>query len=220
MTQWTRIALALAAPLLLVSCFFPGKFTSTLDVRSDRSFTFTYVGEVYLADDDQDSGAQSGGDAKPTADQADKAAKREAQRKAAVDALSKEAGYRSVRYLGDGKLAVDYAIGGKLDRSFLFPFNSDAEALFPWVVVEVRRDGTARMQAPAFGEDSSIPNIAGQGSASPNDKRDGTFTLTTDAEIVMHNVEAGAIPGAVKTLAWRVTPTSKTVPTAVLRFAN
>ena len=46
-----RLALALAAPFLLASCFLsPGKFVSTLDIRKDRSFTFTYVGEIISAD--------------------------------------------------------------------------------------------------------------------------------------------------------------------------
>ena len=50
-------------------------------------------------------------------------------------------------------------------------------------------------------------------------ERDGTFTFTTDAELVMQNNEEGMAPGPGKKVVWRVTPTSKTVPTAVVRFA-
>ena len=47
------------------------------------------------------------------------------------------------------------------------------------------------------------------------------ITLTTDAEIVMHNNEAGPKPGpgGMKTLSWRVTPLTKDAPTASLRLA-
>src|SRR5687767_7572202 len=46
-----RIAVMLAAPLLLASCLFtPGKFVSTLDIRAVRSVTFTYAGDVVLID--------------------------------------------------------------------------------------------------------------------------------------------------------------------------
>jgi hypothetical protein len=52
-------------------------------------------------------------------------------------------------------------------------------------------------------------------------EREGSFTLTTDAELVMHNNEEGMFPGpGKKVVVWKVTPTSKIVPTAVIRFAN
>ena len=48
---FARLALLLAAPLLLVSCVLsPGKFVSALHIGKDRSFTFSYVGEVILLD--------------------------------------------------------------------------------------------------------------------------------------------------------------------------
>ena len=47
-----RFAFILAAPLLLASCLLtPGKFTSTLDIKRDHSFTFTYVGEAIVAEE-------------------------------------------------------------------------------------------------------------------------------------------------------------------------
>src|SRR3546814_20333244 len=46
-----RLLLILAAPLLFASCLLtPGKFVSTLDIKRDRAFTFTYAGEVIIAD--------------------------------------------------------------------------------------------------------------------------------------------------------------------------
>lgn len=59
MTVFARIALAFGALALLSGCFVtPGKFVSTLDIRADRSFTFTYTGEIIAMDMDKlgDSG--------------------------------------------------------------------------------------------------------------------------------------------------------------------
>lgn len=213
-----RMALIFLVPLLLTSCLFPGKFTSTLDIRKDRSFTYTYVGEVFAADETAASAASGGEDDETDLAEAEAAkAAQEAKRHAAAEALSKEKGYRSVRYVGGGKFLVDYAISGRLDHGFVYPFNSDAEAIFPWIAIEVRGDGTVRVKAPAFGDEgaSGIPGFSDKG---PARDRSGTFTLTTDADVVMHNVEDGIRPGPVQTLVWRVTPTSKIAPTAVLRL--
>ncbi|MFD2578754.1 hypothetical protein ACFSTD_09555 [Novosphingobium colocasiae] len=49
---WRRLVAALgigALTLLLAACLFaPGKFTSSLDIGKDRSFTFRYSGEIYM----------------------------------------------------------------------------------------------------------------------------------------------------------------------------
>src|SRR3954471_17565621 len=104
-----RLALLLALPLLLASCLLsPGRFVSTLDIRKDRSFTFTYQGEVIAADMKTNDG--KGGASKPvplTDDQV-------AQRKGIAEALGKEQGYRSVEYVGGDKFRVDYALTGIL----------------------------------------------------------------------------------------------------------
>lgn len=235
-----RFAFVAAAALLLSSCILsPGKFVSTLHIGKDRSFTFTYVGEVILLDpaSAMQQGMQEGmavaaageeGDvaanaadpapATPVAPAAE-TAQQIAEGKAIAEALSKEVGYRSVEYLGRNKFRVDYAMSGRLDRSFAYPINLDAKSIIPWVVVEVRTDRTARLKAIAFGDPDE-----GMGSAAkpdgPEKERSGTFTLTTDAELVMQNNEDGMAPGPGTKVVWKVTPTSKIAPTAVVRFAS
>jgi hypothetical protein len=208
-----RFALALAAPLLLVSCILsPGKFTSTLDVRKDRSFTFTYAGEVIVNDPKVSGNGETAAEpAKPGPPSAETIARR----RAIAEALAKEEGYRSVEYLGGDKFRVDYALSGRLDRSFVYPINLDAMAFIPWIAVEVRKDGTVRIKAPAFGDPSeAMGGVPGENA----DGREGTFTLTTDAGIVMQNNEEGTAPGSGTRIVWKVTPSSKIVPTAVVRF--
>jgi hypothetical protein len=236
-----RFAFVAAAALVLSSCILsPGKFVSTLHIGKDRSFTFTYVGEVILLDpaaamqqgmqeglagagndDAVDEDGNSVAPAEPAAPAAPAAetAQSIAEAKAIAEALSKEVGYRSVEYLGHNKFQVDYAMTGRLDRSFVFPVNLDAKSIIPWLVVEVRTDRTARVKAIAFGDPDE-----GMGSAAKPDnqekERSGTFTFTTDAELVMQNNEDGMAPGPGTKVVWKVTPTSKTVPTAVVRFAS
>lgn len=224
---YARLAFILAASLLLASCLLtPGKFTSTLDVKRDRSFTFTYVGEAIVAEEQGGlqpaECAEDDEDCTPptAADKAEKAAAQETKLKEIGEALSKEAGYRSVEYLGNRKFRVDYAVSGTLDRAFIYPFNSDAAAIIPWIAIELRKDGTARIKAPGFGDDSGSAGPGPNPLADSAKERQGTFTLTTDAEIVAQNEESGAVagPGGSKRVVWKVTPSSKTTPTAVLRF--
>jgi hypothetical protein len=246
--SFMRFAFVAAAALILSSCILsPGKFVSTLHIAKDRSFTFTYVGEVILLDPagamqkGMEDGLNSAGEpaeggtidldadgvgnavdiVKPVAPAAPAAesAKVVAEAKAVAEALSKEVGYRSVQYLGNNKFRVDYAMTGKLDRSFVYPINMDAKSIIPWIAVEVRKDRTARIMAIAFGDQDMDMGNAAKPDSQPKD-RSGTFTFTTDAELLMQNNEEGMAPGPGTRVVWKVTPTSKTVPTAVVRFAN
>jgi hypothetical protein len=244
-----RVAIALIAAFALSSCVLtPGKFVSKLVVNADRSFTFSYTGEVYAADMNDDmfkglgddkssddgtdsSGASSddGSDSDVTLvpitqsddgtpdDAAAKKAATDTKNKAIAAALSKEAGYRKVVYVGDGKFDVDYQISGTLTYNFVFPFNIDAEAIFPFVAIELRGNGTARMKAPGFANEGDMKGMAGANQAAS--KMDGIFTLDTDAEIVSQNNEDGAITsGTRKIITWKATPTTSAAPMAVLRF--
>jgi hypothetical protein len=208
-----RLAFLLALPLLLASCLLsPGRFVSTLDIRKDRSFTFTYVGEVLASETVTDDG--KGGPKKHEPVTADDVA----GYRAIAEALAKEQGYRSVQYVGGRTFRVDYQLSGTLDRGFSYPINLDAMEVIPWIAVEVRKDGSVRIKAPAFGDERatmSSPDVQAPSSA---EGREGTFTLTTDATLVMHNNEEGTAGGPATKVVWKVTPTSKTVPTAVIRF--
>lgn len=218
-----RLGFLLAAPLLLASCLLtPGRFTAELAVRADRGFRFTYVGEAILLDPADGMTVKSDDKAAaPPAEPAVETAEQVAKRRAIAEALAKEAGYRSASYLGKGKFRVDYRIEGRLDRSFVYPYNSDATAIIPWIAIEVRQDGTARLRAPGFGAETKPGGALGV----PADnqemaERQGTFTVTTDAELVMHNNEDGLAEGPGPRVVWNITPATQTVPTAVFRFTQ
>lgn len=143
----------------------------------------------------------------------------DAKMKAMAEALSKEAGYRSVQYLGKGRFLIDYEIHGTLDHGFVYPFNIDAEIVFPFVAVELRGADMVRVKAPGFA--NSEGRMGGMGAPGPAENAmDGSFTLTTDAEIVSQNNESGAVAVAGgRKIVWKATPLSKDEPTAVLRLA-
>jgi hypothetical protein len=49
MAKWFRLALPIFACAALTGCFLqPGKFDSTLDLRKDGSFTYSYKGQIYM----------------------------------------------------------------------------------------------------------------------------------------------------------------------------
>ncbi len=241
--RFGRFAFAAIAPLFLFGCILtPGKFVSSLTINKDRSFTFAYKGEVIAIDPSEEfskglkSKATSPDDEEMKSDNEktsfakDEDEKDEAKdedpelkRRAIAEALSKEAGYKSVQYVGKGKYVIDYAISGMLNHSFIYPYNQDAEVIFPFITVEVRNGNTVRMRAPGYANSSDTRNKNGMGAAGGDGSKflDGEFTLDTDAEIVSQNSEDGATKkGGRSIIKWRATPVTKDAPSAVLRLAK
>jgi hypothetical protein len=240
MGHWFRgIALAIFMPLALTGCLFvPGKFVSDLTIRADRSFTFAYKGEVHAVDlessmggmmkgfgdalkvEDKAEGQEDAAPAEPEPTPEEKAeakAERDAKFREVATQLAKEAGYRLVEYRGEGVFYVDYAISGRLSHNFVYPYNQDSAMVFPWVAIELRGNDQLRVKAPGFAKQDSSAMGAGMSES----KVDGIFTLTTDAEIVSQNNEAGAeTVGGNKVIRWRVTPTTEDPPMAVLKVAG
>lgn len=250
MAAFLRTAGVLAAMLLLSACLVtPGKFVSTLDIRADRSFTFTYKGEILASDMGKGPGRAPGGmpddsigsgstDKKESAyrpvlwrqgegqaeESFDATAGKgdEAQMQAIATALAKEKGFRSARYMGNHRFEIDYAINGRLTHTFLFPFNSDAQIVLPFVAVELRGDDRVRVKAPGFSNsfDKSQSPMGSSDSGNEAAKAlDGTFTLTTDAEILSQNQEEGArtTPQG-RQIVWQITPLTSEAPSATLRL--
>lgn len=246
MAAFFRAAGALTACLWLSACLVtPGKFVSTLDIRADRQFSFTYTGEILASDmkgmgsspgapgadplnsapEKKDSAYRPVGLQKPagTDERFDRPADPddEAQMQAIAAALSKEKGFRVARYMGHHRFEIDYAISGRLTHAFLFPFNSDAEILLPFVAVELRGDDRVRVKAPGYSNSfDKGREPLGKGSTGDDAAKalDGSFTLTTDAEIVSQNQEDGAQPSAQgKRIVWTITPLTSEAPMATLR---
>lgn len=144
----------------------------------------------------------------------------ESSMKSFAEALSREAGWKSVEYLGQGKFKVDYALSGTLDRDVVWPVYPKMEMIFPLVVIRKRADGAVQVIAPGFansGSKSGIENPFGRSGG----KADGTFTIRTDAEILTNNTDDGPVrEGARQKLVWKVDAFAAKTPETLLRFAR
>lgn len=219
--------------LLLASCVLtPGKFTSDLVLHRNGQFTFSYKGDVTAVDpnssmdgmmaapSENETAAEK---AERQAKEADKAKEKNARYRAIVDAISKEKGVRSIRHLGDGKFELDYQISGTLDHAFVFPFNSDAEIVIPFLMIEPRGDGSVRVKAVGYvgSQGGGLP-VGPMGAAAPsNDKIDGSFTIRTDAEVLMHNDESGPVrEGGMAVYQWKIDALTKDAPVLTARIGR
>ncbi|MEI9851014.1 MAG: hypothetical protein WDN24_09375 [Sphingomonas sp.] len=125
------LVLALVAPLALSGClFFPGAFESELTIHADRSFTYSYKGEVLAIDvaglmgkamaagmAEGAKGSKKSKDDAPPPDltlSPEEQAKQDDQFRKLAAELAKETGYKTVEYeyRGKGVFYVDYAVSG------------------------------------------------------------------------------------------------------------
>jgi hypothetical protein len=266
------IVLAAVVSIVLAGCMLmPGKFTSSLDLRRDGSFTFAYLGQIHMLSLSKLArmGEQStftpkclgdGGEERPCsrAEVAEQKAQwQESQTAAAerrkqeaekmkpllggIDAsdpraaeeiaqrLRKQAGWRRVTYRGDGLFDVDFLLTGRLGHDFQFPTIERFSTLGAFVQVAVRNDGTVRIDAPGFGPAPggspwrSMMELGAMDDNKPGRPElpvmDGTFTLTTDGEVLANNTDDAPAPDpAGKRLTWQANPRTAAAPMAVIRL--
>ncbi len=147
-----------------------------------------------------------------------------------AERMRKQAGWRSVQYVGDGKYVVDFAIAGRLDHEFSFPTLERMPHPVPFVAIYRRADGSVRVDAPAFSASASGGPVGamlqGIGGGKPTPQGmpalDGMFAIVTDGEILANNTDDGPQPGAagMRRLAWKVSPRTAAAPTALIRLGR
>ena len=154
--------------------------------------------------------------------------------------LERQRGWDSVEHKGDGLFEVSFSITGMLSHAFAFPVIENMPMTSPFVTVIERDDGKLRIDAPGFasrgagdpfitgmlggfltmgpGEGADGPEGAGSGEL-PFAKLEGTFTITTDGEILANNTDEGAVAlGKKRSLSWDVSARSKDAPTALIQL--
>ena len=147
-----------------------------------------------------------------------------------AERMRKQAGWRSVQYVGDGKYVVAFAISGRLDHDFSFPSIERLPMLTPFVAIYRRADGTVRIDAPAYSASASGGPVGammqgmGADKATPQGmpELDGSFAILTDAEILANNTDVGAQPGTagMRRLSWTVNSRTTAAPTALIKLAK
>ncbi|MCW1384717.1 hypothetical protein OLX02_18025 [Novosphingobium sp. KCTC 2891] len=142
-----------------------------------------------------------------------------------ADRLARQEGWTSVVSKGGGVFDVEYAVKGRLDHDFSFPTIERLPLVIPFVTVIRRRDGTVRIEAPAFSPGTANPALPGL-TSSPAEKgtesapqMDGTFVLTSDGAILANNTDEGpaAVAGG-QQLTWKVSQRTTAPPTALIRL--
>ena len=266
------IALAALLSIVLAGCMLmPGKFTSSLDLRRDGTFTFAYVGQIHMLGLSKlvrmgeestfapkchgDSGDERPCSPAETADQKkrwqdNQATAAERRRQEAekmkplldgIDAtdpraaeeiagrLRKQAGWRRVTYRGDGLFDVDFLLSGRLGHDFQFPTIERFPTAGAFVQVALRNDGTVRVDAPGFGPAPggspwrTMMELGAMDEGKTGRPQlpvmDGTFTLTTDGEVLANNTDdAPALDPAGKRLVWQANSRTAAAPMAVVRL--
>ena len=148
--------------------------------------------------------------------------------------LRRQAGWKRVDHKGDGLFDVSFALTGRIDHDFQFPTMEGFPMVNVFVAVTRRADGTVRIDAPGFAPQSSGNPFQGMmagmgGMPMPDGKGgekmpampriDGTFTITTDGEILANNTDEGPKPAANgRALGWTINARTKSAPTALVRI--
>lgn len=146
-----------------------------------------------------------------------------------AERLRRQAGWRKVEYRGDGLFLVDFSITGTLDHDFAFPTVERMSMVSPFVQLSRRQDGTLRIDAPGFGPAQSGGPYAdlmkaaamseGSKDAPTFPKLEGTFTISTDGQILANNTDEGpkSAPNG-QTLSWTVSTRTAAAPMALIKL--
>ncbi len=138
--------------------------------------------------------------------------------------VTKQAGWRSAVYRGNGVFDVDFEQTGRLDRDFIFPLLPRASVIAPFVVVRKRSDGAVLVTAPAFRANPAQAILNGMNSMKPatppvpaKDGPAGTLIVTTDTVPLTNNTDDGPTSDRGRTrLTWTVAPGSDKIPEALI----
>jgi hypothetical protein len=154
-----------------------------------------------------------------------------------ADHMRRQAGWRSVNYLGDGLFEVDFSVTSKLTHDFAFPTLEQFPLNDFFVVVTRRQDGSARIEAPGYSPQgggnpmaalmSGMSGLPAAGVAEKSDSKapalpemEGTFRVVTDGQILANNTDEGprGAPGG-QLLQWTVNKRTAAAPMALVRLA-
>ncbi len=152
----------------------------------------------------------------------------DANRKLAAS-LMKYEGWKTVTYKGKGVFDVDYSLASKTSHDFLFPLFPQVDLIIPFVQIRKRTGNSVMVNAPALvggGMKALAARAKAMGQARGSEEMPGasqatrgTFTLTTDAEIMTNNTDDGPVADPRgRRLVWEIDPSSEKIPEALVRL--
>jgi hypothetical protein len=149
--------------------------------------------------------------------------------------LRRQEGWRRVDYRGDGLFEVEFSLSGTMSHDFVFPTFERFPMVNSFVLANLRRGGTVRIEAPGFAAQgganpfysfASLAAVGAASSAGAEDafrvpEMDGTFRIVTDGQILANNTDAGPTPtpdGQV--LEWKVNRRTEAAPMALVQLGG
>jgi hypothetical protein len=156
----------------------------------------------------------------------------DAQMQGLAKRLIKYDGWKSATYQGKGVFLVDYSLTSRTGHDFAFPILPEGNVIFPFITVRKREGGKVYVQAPSFtggglaglaDRMKSVGGMAGLGSKGPGagSRTKGTFTLTTNGELLTNNSEDGPVADAAgRKVVWEVGAGSERVPEALVQLGR
>jgi hypothetical protein len=133
-----------------------------------------------------------------------------------AERLRRQEGWKRVDYKGNGLFDVEFVLSGKLGHDFAFPTIERFPMANPFVQLSLRKDGTVRLDAPAFAANPAddpmrmmmLGNASGlsdDSKGTPSPETSGTFTVTTDGAILANNTDEGPQATTIgKELRWTI----------------
>ena len=150
----------------------------------------------------------------------------EANRKLAATMMRYD-GWKSVTYKGAGVFDVDYETRGHIGQDFVFPLMPQGDVLIPFVTLRGQDKGSVRIAAPALiggalnafaAQMKALGGPDGKGSPPPS-RTHGTFTVTTEGEILTNNTADGPSGAAgARRLVWEIDPQTQKAPEALIKL--
>jgi hypothetical protein len=149
--------------------------------------------------------------------------------------LERQAGWDRVEYVGNGTFDVTFAIRSTMSHDFAFPTFEDFPASTAFINASLRDGDRLQLRAPGFAAQGGNPlqalmgPMAGAfGELASGESEDtptmpdmpqmrGSFTITTDAQILTNNTDEGPRTGpGGQILEWEIGPSNTVAPTALL----
>jgi hypothetical protein len=188
-----RLLLITAISLLMLQCWWPERFTATLDINADRTYKFRYDGVLAFA---------------PAVAEIKKSGKLdpgfERQLKEAEAKFAQEDGIRQFTYRGNGRYQVSYEKAGIVDRRVkLFGDAIELLTLTPTAegieISGLSVNDNARRQLEEIGLGL-----------------DGTVRVLSGLEVVQHNAQSSpSFGGLVGSYEWHLTLDNASQPPRV-----
>lgn len=179
--------------LFLCSCWLPEKFTATLNIDKNKNYKFSYEGTIVFIPALEEITIKG----RLTSDV-------ESMMKEAEGLFKKEPGFKSFKYLGNGRYQVYYESSGAIQNG--------KKIFLDLIQFQIDKNGQIIILGPKITskEQNKLQSIGY--------KLDGILKLTTKLKVVKHNaISTPKLWGLIGAYEWRITLKEPVQPMIVLQ---